>query len=146
MTEETPETREQTPALSGEAAPTPAKRARPKPGRHGSGREPARPAPVVAATLAALVVPTFDVPDAPPAPKKPRPKGSLTAPRSSQAVPVHSLLSLEDTISVTTALAVRSVAIRGRVNPVEPPWRCNCWSKSPSRGVLGHLRSNTLGK
>lgn len=28
----------------------------------------------------------------------------------------------------------------GRVNPVEPQWRCNCRSKPPSRGVLGHLR------
>lgn len=51
-------------------------------------------------------MPAFDVPDAPPAPKKSRTKGSLTAPRSSEAVPVRSLLSLEDTISVTTALTV----------------------------------------
>jgi DNA polymerase III alpha subunit (gram-positive type) len=42
----------------------------------------------------------------PPAPKKPRPKESLIAPRSSQAVPAQGLLSLEDTISAATALAV----------------------------------------
>lgn len=51
-------------------------------------------------------MPVFDVPDAPPAPKKPRSKGSLTASGSSQAVPVRGLLSLEDTISAATALAV----------------------------------------
>ncbi len=117
MTEEIPDASEQSPALSGEAAPTTAKRARPKPGRHGSGRAAARPAPVdaasvaeaapaVASPLAASVAPVVDVPDAPPAPKKSRTKGSLTAPRSSQAVPAQGLLSLEDTISAATALAV----------------------------------------
>lgn len=41
-----------------------------------------------------------------PAPKETRSKHDLTVPRSTQTVPVQGLLSLEDTISAATALAV----------------------------------------
>ncbi|OZA27093.1 MAG: hypothetical protein B7X93_09715 [Hydrogenophilales bacterium 17-61-9] len=123
MTEEISNTSEQSPTLSeAAAAPAPATRLKPKPGRHGSGRATARPAlvrtdsrteatPSETAPLSAPAAPVFDVPDAPPAPKKPRAKGGLAVPRSSQAAPAHSLLSLEGTISVGTALAV----LRGEV-------------------------------
>lgn len=99
----------------------PPKRPKPKPGRHGSGHGTAPAAqPAVASALATLpsefapppaaecVLVPNTVAGPAPASKKPQPKvvGRLTASRSSQAVPVHCLLSLEDTISVATALAV----------------------------------------
>lgn len=97
----------------------PPKRPRPRPGRHGSGQRAARATPPVAAAAAKPDVthkespkPAVDYAFATqPPPKVALPaaasaKGSLAAPRSSQAVPVHGLLSLEDTISVATALAV----------------------------------------
>ena len=146
MTEETPDPREQSPVLSGEATPTPAKRARPKPGRHGSGRAAARPAPMGAASVAettpaaiATVVSAFDVPDAPPAPKKSRTKGSLTPLRPSQAVTALSLLSLEDTISVTTALTVlRGEAVILHVETTGPDPRQDAVIAIHARRVRKH--------
>lgn len=96
------------------------KRPKPRPGRHGSGHGTAPAAQPAVASASAPLPSEFAPPPAAecvlvpntvagpaPAPKKPQPKvGRLTASRSSQAVPVHGLLSLEDTISVATALAV----------------------------------------
>jgi hypothetical protein len=96
------------------------KHPKPKPGRHGSGHGTASTSP--AATVSTAAPSPSKLPHPPaeeralalaavagpaPVPKKPRSKqGHLTAPRSSQAIPVHGLLSLEDTISVATALTV----------------------------------------
>lgn len=89
---------------------------KPGPGRHGSGQASARTAAPAVSTVSEAVPKTLPVPARrasaePPAPKSVPPttagtRGTLATPKPRQVANVYGPLSLEDTISVTTALTV----------------------------------------